>query len=372
VTANPDPTITVEAFQVQPETLQRKVELVGTLEGQQEVTLSSEVAARVVSIRADLGDRVQRGQVLVELDPEELQLEVQRQKASLSQVLAQLGVAQEGDQIPAPEETSSVRKAMADLSEAKANFDRTRSLVAKGVASQALFDSAEARYRVTEANYAAALEQVRNLRAQVDSIRTQLTLAKKKMADTVIRASFAGTVRERLVEVGQYVREQTPVVSIASTNPLKLRASVPERWFPMVKEGAPVVLTVEAYAEQFPGRVVRVSRAVDPGSRTFVIEAQVDNSQERLRPGLFARALLTTSKAESVLRVPAAAVVSFYGVQKIYAIENNEIREQVVKLGDRTGEMIEVTEGLAPGAVIATTELTRIREGTRVRVRRNA
>jgi RND family efflux transporter MFP subunit len=244
--------------------------------------------------------------------------------------------------------------------------------VNKGVASQALYDTAEARYRVTEADYAAALEHVRNLRAQVDSLRTQLALADKKVADTVIRASFAGTVRERLVEVGQYVREQTPVISIASTNPLKLRASVPERWFPVVKEGAPVVLTVEAYEEQFPGRVVRVSRAVDPASRTFIIEAQVDNSSEALRPGLFARALLTTSKVEPVLRVPAAAVVSFYGVQKIYAIENNEIREKVVKLGDRTGELIEVTEGLAPGSLIATTELTRIREGTQVRVRRSA
>jgi multidrug efflux pump subunit AcrA (membrane-fusion protein) len=368
----PEAPIVVAAFQVQPQTVQRTVELVGTLEGQQEVTVSSELSARVVAVRADLGDRVERGQVLVELDARELQLAVERQKAALSQVLAQLGVSAEGGVIPPAEQTSIVRKAAADLNEAKIVFDRTETLVSKGVSSKALYDTAQARLGVAEANYASALEQVRNLQAQLSNLRAQLALAEKKVGDAIIRASFAGTVRSRMVEVGQYLREQTPVMSIASTNPLKLRASVPERWFPFVREGAQVTLTVEAYPDRFAGRVVRVARAVDPQSRTFTIEAHVDNAQERLRPGLFARALLNTGKTDPVLQVPVQAVVSFYGVQKIYTIEGDKIAERVVKLGDRSGDTIEVTDGLKPGDLIATTELTRIRQGTRVRVKKEA
>jgi HlyD family secretion protein len=115
--------------------------------------------------------------------------------------------------------------------------------------------------------------------------------------------------------------------------------------------------------------VTRVARAVDPQSRTFTIEAVVDNSHGKLRPGLFARAVLTTSKVDSVIRVPATAVISYYGVQKIYAIENGRIQERVVKLGDRSGDFIEITQGLKSGDWIAISELTRIRQGSRVQVK---
>lgn len=372
VEATREAPVEVSAVQVQPETIERRIELVGTLEGRQEVTVASEVSARVAAVHADLGDRVQRGQVLVELNPTELQISVDRQRAALAQVLAQLGLEKESDPMPDPARTSMVRKAAAELADAEANYERVQALVAKNVLSKQVADTAEARYRAAEANYSAALETVRNLEAQVQNLRAQLALAEKKVADCTIHAPFAGSIARRLVEVGQYVKEQTPVMTIVSTNPLKLKASVPERWFPFVAPGARVDVRVEAYDDVFTGRVERVSQAVDAQSRTFAIEALVDNSAGRLRPGLFATATLFTSKFDTVLRVPADAVISFYGVQKVYAVEKGEIREVVVKLGDRTGDRIEVTEGLAPGTWIAVSELSRIRQGMRVQVKKES
>ncbi len=361
--------LTVTALRIQPERISRTVELVGTLEGEREVTVSSEVSARVVAVRADLGDLAQKGQSMVELDSTEYRLAVDRQHSALIQVLAQLGVAGETDPLPDASQTSIVRRAAADLADAKATFERTKALVSKAVEAKSAYDSAEARYQAAQANYTASQEQVRNLLAQVNNLRTQLALAQKKLADCTIRAPFAGTVRARLVEVGQYVREQTAVMSITMMNPLKLATSIPERWFPYVMPGALLELTVEAYAEKFPSKVARVGKAVDSQSRTFNIEAFVDNTRGKLRPGLFARAVLTTSRVDSIIRVPAAAVISYYGVQKIYAIENGQIQERVVKLGDRSGDLIEITQGLNAGDLIATTELTRIRQGSRVQVR---
>jgi RND family efflux transporter MFP subunit len=361
--------IEVSVLKVQPEKIHRTVELVGTLEGNQEVTVSSEVAARVVAVRADLGDMAQAGQPIVELDPTEYRLAVDRQQSALFQVLTQLGVQKENDPLPDASETPVVRKAQAELADAKASYERTKALVAKAVESKAAFDSAEARYQAAQANYTASRDQIRNLLAQADNLRTQLALAKKKLGDCTIRAPFTGTVKARLVEVGQYVREQTAVMSIATVNPLKLLASVPEPWFPYVLPDAAMDLTVEAYAERFPCKVTRISRAIDPQSRTFNIEALIDNSRGKLRSGLFARAILTTSKVDTVIRVPAAAVISFYGVQKIYAVENGQIRECVVQLGDRIGEFIEVTQGLKAGDQIVTSELARIHQGSRVRMR---
>ncbi|MBI4463498.1 MAG: efflux RND transporter periplasmic adaptor subunit, partial [Acidobacteria bacterium] len=283
VTAKPDGQVAVQAMQVQAERVHRRVEVVGTLAGSQEVTLSSEVSGRVVQIHADLGDKVTQGQALVELDSTEFQLAVDRQRAALAEALAQLGVKNENDPLPELTGTSLVRRADADAAEAKAAYERAQKLKEEGVISDQAFDTAEARYRTTQANYEAALEQARNLEAHVRNLRAQLQIAQQNLDDTQIRAAFAGTVRERLVEVGQYVREQTPVMVLASTNPLKLRAGVPERWFPYVQAGAPVEVGVEAYpGEKFEGRVTRVGRAVQPDTRTFAIEALLENPAERL------------------------------------------------------------------------------------------
>jgi RND family efflux transporter MFP subunit len=364
------PEIEVAALQVQPEKISRTVQLIGTLEGEREVTVSSEVAGRVMAVNADLGDRVEKDQPIVELDSREFRLAVERQDAALAQVLAQLGVAKGSDPLPEPSSTSAVRRAEADLTETRVQFDRTKSLFEKGVTAKSVYDSAEARLHASEANYTAAVEQIRNLIAQVDNLKVQLVLAQKKLSDCTVRAPFAGTVRTRLVELGQYVKDQTPLISLASVNSLKLRASVPERWFPFVAVGAPLELSVEAYQEKFAGRIARVSGAVDPQSRTFPIEGRIDNAQGKLRPGLFVEARLTTSKVDSVLRVPASAVISFYGVQKVFLAEKDAVREQVVKLGDRQGDLIEITEGVTPGSWIVTSELARVRQGSRIRVKR--
>ncbi len=359
--------VSVKAMEARAESIARRVELVGTLEGDQEVTVSSEVAARVAAIRADLGDQVQAGQVVIELDPTQYRLAVDRQQGALAEALARLGLTRENDPFPAPERSAVVRKATAERQDAKANFDRAQNLEKEGVLSKQLYDSAEARFRASEADYSSALNTVRNYEAQVTNLRAQLAIARKNLADTSIRAPFSGTVRQRLVEVGQYVREQTPVFSLAVVNPLKLRAQVPERWFPHVKPGTAMEVRVEAYpAEVFPGRVTRVAQAVDPQSRAFAVEAQVMNPGVRLRPGLFANVSLLTSRNDAIIRVPASAVISFYGVQKVYRIENGQIKEQVVKLGDRFGDTMEITDGLASGAVIAISELSRIRQGSRV------
>ncbi len=365
--ATPDAPLAVESLVVSTEPVRREVEIVGTLAGDQEVVVSSEVSGLVKVVRADLGDSVAQGQILIEMDSTEYELAVARQRAALQEVLAQLGIQNPSEKIPELTETSSVRRAAAEAADAKANFDRAQSLKTDGVLSQAAFDSAEARQRTSQANFSAALEQSRNLVARVDNLRAQLGLAEQDLANTRVKAPFAGTIRERLVEVGQFVREETPLVAIASTNPLKLRADVPERFFPHVKAGADVRVSVEAYSgETFSGKITRLAGAVNPQSRTFSVEARVENGARRLRPGLFARAILDTDQVDSIMRVPATAVLSFYGVQKVYVVESGAIKEKVVELGDRYGDKIEIIKGLNPGEQIAVSQMARLREGVKV------
>lgn len=152
----------------------------------------------MVALRADLGDRVEQGQILLELDATKYRLAVERQQAALAEVLARLGMAKEDEPLPEPAQTSVVRRATAELAEAKSNFERAKSLQTEGVVSRQLYDSAEARFRVAEANQTAACEEVRNLLARVESLRAQLAIARENLSDTRIRAPFSGTARERL------------------------------------------------------------------------------------------------------------------------------------------------------------------------------
>src|SRR5258706_6973232 len=120
--------VAVKAIEAHAENIARRVELVGTLEGDQEVTVSSEVAARVAAIRADLGDQVQAGQVVIELDPTQYRLAVDRQQGALAEALARLGLSKEDEAFPAPERSAVVRRATAERQDAKAKFDRAQNL----------------------------------------------------------------------------------------------------------------------------------------------------------------------------------------------------------------------------------------------------
>ncbi len=361
--------ITAEPVQTQAE--HRVFEVTGTLQAYESVSVSSEVDGTIAKIYVDLGDRVQQGRALAELDRREFDIQLSQASASLAQVMARLGVKPgEDPQAIKEEDTTDVMKARASLDEAELTYRRAQNLFKLEIGTRQAMDTAEASFKTAQANYRASMDQVRALKAQVLQYRAAVDLARKKLNDTTIRAPFTGQVQERHVAPGQFLKAQTPAFVVVQSNPLRLRAEVAERFARNIRTDQQVKVNVDGVAQSFTARISRISPAVTQQSRTLLVEALVDNSQQLLRPGAFARASIVSDQTESVLLVPANAVLNYYGINKVFIVDKDKVRERQVKIGDRFGEKYEVVEGLQPREMVATSNLEKLSLGTTVQIER--
>jgi membrane fusion protein, multidrug efflux system len=333
--------------------IQRTVDSVGSLFPFEEVTVSSEVEGRVDQVYVDVGDGVPPGRPLVKIVPVELSLTLDEQKAALRQIEARLAPP-EGGELQEPKDASEVKKAEADRQDAEQKFDRAQELFREGLISRQTYDEAEARRNAARAAYDMSVQNVHNLRAQAAQRMASVALADKKLKDSVIRAPFAGHVKERMVSPGQYVKVQTPVMIIVDSDPLRVRLKVPEKMAGWVAVGQPVRIQVEAYPDRsFEARISRINPSVEPQTRSFEVEALLDNKEGLLKPGFFARASIASSHVDKALLVPQEALRYLYGVYKIYAVEKSALKETEVKLGAREGDEVEVVSGIKDGAQVA-------------------
>lgn len=361
--------ISVTAAAAQVQAKKRVFEVTGTLLPFEQVTVSSEVDGPVAKIYVDLGDRVTQGQPLAEVDRAEFQIQVNQAQATLQQAMARLGLKPGEDHNRIREEqTAEVLKAKAALDEAALTHRRARNLFELQIGTKQAVDTTEAALKTAEANSQAALDTVRTVKAQIEQYKAAVELARKKLNDTTVRAPFAGSVQERYIALGQFLKQQAPAFLIVQTNPLRLRADVAERFARGVRENQQVKVSVDGLTETFTARVSRVSPAVSQQSRTLLIEALVDNGRQLLRPGGFARASVISDESENVLLAPASAVVNYYGVNKVYVIDGGKVQERTVKLGDRFGDEYEITEGLRPNERVAMSNLEKLSTGTVVQI----
>jgi RND family efflux transporter MFP subunit len=349
--------------------VERAVEVLGTLHGEAEATISNKVTGRIRGVLADVGSVVSGGAPLLELEPEDFQRAVQTAEWALRQSLARLGTAElPGDTFDIDAAPSVVR-ARAQLENEKSRLARLAELARArgGVVSEQDVKDAE----TTVAVAAAGLDQerltLRALVAETHQRAADLETARSRLADARVLAPPGGpwAVAARRVSVGEYVREGTALFELVTSDPLLLRARVPERYSPVVRVDQAVTLQVEAFGERaFPARVARVNPTVDADSRTFGIEAVVENAGGELRPGAFARASLVVG-TEEVVVVPLDAVVSFAGIDKVFLVEGGKAVERLVKVGGRVGDAVEVT-GLPAGAEVVVTGQTVLTQGAPV------
>jgi RND family efflux transporter MFP subunit len=346
--------LAVRAVQVSRKQITRKVESVGSLYPYEEVAVSSEVDGKVAQVLVDVGDKVSTGQPIVKVVPTELELTLDQQRAILSQARARLGLSEEGDDLTDVRVAAEVKRAAADLNDAEQKYRRQKSLFDQGLVPKQSFDEAEARFNAARAAYDLSVQVVENLRAQLAQSRALTALAQKKVNDSVIRAPFSGQIKERTVSPGQYLKVQTPVMVIVNNDPLRVRLKVPEKMAAWVREGQLVSVAVEAYSDRtFSGKITRINPSVDPQTRSFEVEALIDNRERLLKPGFFVKASIPSDNVVDALFVPHTAPIYVYGVYKIFVIGGDTIEEREIKLGERTGDDVEVVEGLNEGDQIA-------------------
>jgi len=344
-------TLPVKTTEVQRIELRRSVEAVGTLAAHDQATVSAEVAGRVARLAADMGDKVAAGAPLVLLDEERLRYRAAEQKAALEQTRAKLGAR--GDQLPPPGQTPDVLSAAAKLAQAQQSYDRAKALADRNLVSRQDLEKAETDLQTAKAAHASAIANERELRAEVLAKEASLDGAARDLKDTTIRAPFDGVIAERMVSEGQYVNAQAPVMRLVRLHPLRLTAEVPEKFAPDVHVGQPIELRTDAFPDRpVTGTITRISPDVNLKSRAFGIEADVPNRDGALKPGTFARLRVSTSKVDQAIVVPATAIQTRYGTSVAFVVKDGKLTASEVKLGDRLGPRVEITDGLEAGQAI--------------------
>src|SRR5437867_10643168 len=348
-----DDRIQVRAVPVQIGELRRNVASVGSLFALEEVTVSSEVEGKVDEVLVDVGDRVERGQPLVNVSTIELKLALDQQRALYQQARARLGITEESDDTKNVPDAAEVKKAAADLKEAEEAYKRSEQLLEKRLIPRQDFDQIDARVHSARAAYDLAVQSVQNLRAQLPQYKASVELAEKKLRDAVIRAPFKGQIKERVVSTGQYLKVQTPVMVIVSVDPLRVRLKIPETMAGLIQIGDRLQVTVDAYPDKtFSGKLSRINTSVDPQSRTFEVEALLENAKGLLKPGFFVKARIPSAKLDPGMVVPQDALQYSYGIYKIFLIQGDVLKEQEVKVGDLSAEQIEIVSGVKAGDMI--------------------
>lgn len=328
----------------------RVVSANGTLAADDQVVLGTKVIGRLSEISVDLGSRVKQGQAIARVDPSDYRLRVDQAEAALQQARVRLGLAPTGntDQVDI-EQTALVRQAAAVLKEATLSHDRMVELWDRKLIARAELDTAVSQLTVADGRYQDALEEARNRQAVLMQRRSELEIARQQLAETVIVSPIDGAVRERQASIGQYLPAGAPVVTLVRTDPLRLRLAVPEREAALVRAGQSVNLTVEGDPNKYQGRVARVSPVIAEDSRTLMIEAEVPNGQNALRPGSFAKADIVIESGQRVVTVPFDAIVTFAGIEKVLTVADNMAVEKRVRTGRRIDDRVEITEGIAAG-----------------------
>ena len=297
----------------------RLLKFVGTLFGNEEVTLSSQVDGAVTALHADLGDQVQADEVLLDIDDDSLR--------------------------------AQLREIDARLAKARADEARGRELLKGTIISPQEYESMQTAVAVAA--------------AQRDSLTVNLHHKR-------VRSPLTGSVVKRLVSVGEYVRPGTPLFDVVADDPLKLRGDVPERFAEELAVGQPVQIKVDAYPTAvFDGRLLRISPAANAENRSITVEVAVPNPDRKLKAGFFASANIVTRADDAALVVPETAVITFAGVTKLFVVRDNVAYERHVRIGGRDeAGLVEVVDGLQPDEIVAVSGLAKLENGMAVSVRK--
>jgi len=307
------PVIAVVATPVRLENLALEVEALGTAKASESVDVTAKVSNMVTAIRFTEGQKVPKGEVLVELDGE--------------QARADLAVAN------------------AALTESASQLKRSRELYSTKVLSDQQIEQIEATHTANQARVASA---------------------RSRLSDTVIRAPFSGRVGLRRVSVGSLVAPGTVITTLDDTSSIKLDFTVPERVVAAMRAGLEIEATSVAYPGQtFSGRVASVDSRVDPSTRSVIVRAIVPNEQGLLRPGMFMNVRLSRG-ATDVLVVPEEALVPEQGDVFVYVVQDGKASKRKIQAGQRTIGSVQVTDGLQAGEMIVTEGTQKLRDGASV------
>lgn len=326
--------VRVETLELQPSVFEDVIEITGAVEAIDDAVLSAQANGTITAL-VELGQYVQAGQAVAQLDPRIAQAAVEQAEAQVASVRSSYDLAQDNLRRNEPLYSDSIISAI--------EFENVRSQAAQSRAALAQ----------AEAAMAQAQEQLRNTR---------------------VVAPFSGTIEERFVRRGEQIVAGSQIARIVNTSRVKVRAGVPERFAGDVTRGSNVHVFMKAYGRdsRIPASVAFVGGAVDAQSRTFPIEVEIPNPDGHIKPEMVATVFLTRATLDEALVVPRPALIREETGFMVFAVDRNgtvaRAQRRVVQTGPSYGNEVVVLSGLAPGEEVVVLGQNNLSEGDMVDV----
>ena len=345
--------------------LPRVLDVTGALMADAQTEVAAEMPGRVTAMLVERGAVVRAGAVIARLDDQDAQNQLREAEAIERQTMERLGIA--GGEPFDPARTPDVRRARLVMERADADYRRWEKLVADGIVARSEFESKQTDYTTARAQVDTLVNQMREMYQGLQAQRARIAMARKALADTVVRAPFDGLVAEKHANVGQYLARGSRVATIVRVDPLRVELTIPEAAAGAVKRGQRVAFTVQTYPNRaFHGTIAYVGPALRSETRALVAEALVPNPAGVLQPGLFATARVELPAAGPSVMVPSAAVRTEAGVARVLVARDGRAEIRLVQTGAEAGGWIEVVRGVRTTERVVSPQPDGVGDGARV------
>lgn len=308
--------LNVDGIVVKTSDFSSNLEITGSIEANEAVTLRSEVAGLVTAINFKEGSNVSKGTVLVKINDRDIQ--------------------------------AQLKEAITRQNLSASNENRAKQLLEKGAISQEEYDTAQA--------------ELQTLKSQVQLIRAQL-------AKTTIIAPFSGKIGLRNISVGEYLTPSTVIANLLSTNPVKIGFSIPEKYVSQLKTNSSISFNIDGNNKTYTGKVFAIEPGINEQTRTLQIKALAPNANNELLPGSFAKIKLSLSVIKDAMLIPTEAVIPVLKGKVVYVTKNGKAQQVPIETGTRTADKILVLSGLNVGDTVLTTGAMALKPDAAVKVK---
>lgn len=360
----------VKALVLQRQDLGRHILLSGQTVAEADIALAPKYTGRVAEVLVDLGDKVEEGQVLLVQDSRDLDISLREQRAAARAARADAREA-------AAAYAANYLKARNDLEVEKSRYERNLYLFSIGAISQDKLDAVKQEFLASQANFEILENQVEE--GEAASVQSKDFAAEKaergvevlqqQREDMVLRAPRPGIIGYRKAEAGEIIAAGAKVLSLVDSSRMKVDCSLSEADAALLEPGMEVSVTVEAMGQDYPGRIVYVSPAMDEFSKSYQVRIELLGEELQLKAGLFAHTALDILQRRDCLLVPKEAVLSRNGRQLVYVLDGEgRAQEREVVLGLMNDQYYETISGLSEGEKVIVSNLDRLQQGTAVEV----
>jgi RND family efflux transporter MFP subunit len=311
----------------------------------------------------DIGDHVKSGQVLAEIDTPELDQQLRQAEATLAQTRSTL-----------QQTRAALKHNQSQLDYSSTTLSRWRALKERELVAQQDVDDHEVQLKSAQADFDAAQANVAAAEANVTANQANVRRLRELQSFQQVRAPFDGVITVRNVDAGVLIASggaanNTPLFRMAQTDSLRIFVNVPQTFMTSIAAGLGAELTVREFPHHpFNARVVSVSGALDPASRTLLTEVQMRNEGEMLRPGMYAEIKFHLTRSDPPWMIPASALIVSFGQTRVATVgPDNRIQSHPVQLGRDYGTRIEIVDGLSEKDRLLVAPPDGLQDGTLVR-----